>query len=49
MKKIYIKPEIEEMAISMQLLVGSPKIDFMQTPDSEEDEDDVVGDFDQLL
>lgn len=49
MKKIYIKPEMEEVTISMQLLEGSPRMNFKQTPDPEENEDDVVDIFDQLL
>ncbi len=47
MKKIYIKPEVEEVPISMQLLAGSEQMDFMQTNDPEED--DIVDIFDQLL
>lgn len=45
MKKRYIKPEIEEVIISMQLLAGSPTMDFKGT----ETEEDVVDDFNQLL
>ena len=48
MKKNYIKPEIEEISTSMQLLVGSGTMDFMQTTDPL-DTDDEVNDFGQLL
>ena len=48
MKKIYLKPEIEEVTVcSMHILQASKKINFKQKPDSEED--DVVDDFDLLL
>jgi hypothetical protein len=49
MKKVYIKPEIEEVAMAMQLLQPASHLDFIEKPDSEEEEDDEVDDYDQLL
>ena len=49
MKKTYITPEIEEIVISVQLLGGSQKMNFFEKPDPNDDEDDEVDDFDQLL
>jgi hypothetical protein len=50
MKKIYLKPEIEEVTIfSMQMLNASQRIDFKIEQGSEENEDDEVDDFDLLL
>lgn len=49
MKKIYLKPEIKEVTIfPMQILAGSKKINIGPDPENEED-DDEVDDFDQLL
>ena len=48
MKKIYLKPEIEEVTISMQQLISaSKKVFFGQKHGLEED--DEVDDFDLLL
>lgn len=56
MKKIYIKPEIEELTISMQpLLTLSPRMDFGDIPDPVDPgpvnppQEDVVDSFDDLL
>ena len=51
MKKVYIKPEIEEVAMAMQLLQPVSQMDLKEKPDSqeEEEEDDEVDDFNQLL
>ena len=51
MKKVYIKPEIEEVAMAMRLLQPVSQMDFKEKPDSqeEEEEDDEVDDFNQLL
>ena len=49
MKKIYLKPEIEVVTISLSLLTGSPRMDFKEKADSEENVDDEVDNFDQLL
>ena len=49
MKKVYIKPEIEEVAMTMQLLQPVSQMDFKEKPDSQEEEDDEVDDFNQLL
>ena len=47
MKKTYIEPEIKVVTIPMRLLVGSPTMNFKQDPD--DNEDDEVDDFNQLL
>ena len=48
MKMTYINPEIKKVIINaMQLLAGSPKMDFKEDPVTKEEEE--VDDFDQLL
>jgi len=51
MKRIYLKPEIEVVTISMQMLVTSDRMDFKGKTDPEDDdeEDDEVDDFGNLL